>query len=193
MLRTTAQWASLAAALMAMAVVHAQVGPLKTPQPNGPPKVDPKVLTQTIKPDLAIKIQDVKMICPASVNESPFKITLHVRNTGGKLVDAGIKGGKSMSIELLVDGVPTVAGGGGYWAPAAIEALNSPAGWVSTQPGPMIINFTKGANKPDPSRLAEPKSVLVTAFVDAANVVDELNENNNKDQTTFTIPANVCK
>ena len=192
MLRFTAQWTSLAAALMAMSVVHAQVGPLKSPQPNGPPKVDPKVLTQTIKPDLAIKIQDVKMICPASVNESPFKITLNVRNTGGKLVDAGIKGGKSMSIELQVDGVLTVIGGG-FWAPAAVEALNSPSGWVTTQTGPMILNFTTGANKPDPTRLAEPKSVLVTAFVDSANVVDELNENNNKDQTTFTIPANVCK
>ncbi|MBL8310182.1 MAG: hypothetical protein JNL19_07160 [Burkholderiales bacterium] len=183
---------ALFAAVLTSAVAFAQVGPLKPPQPNGPPKVDPKLLTQPIKPDLSVKIQDVKMSCPQTAGESPFKITLQVRNNGGKFADAAVTGGKSMSIEIKVDDEPTVLGGG-FWAKAAVDAINSPAGWVSTQSGPMILNFTKGAGKPDPTRLATPKTVAVTVFVDSNNVVDELNENNNKDQTMFTIPANVCK
>ncbi len=181
--------AVLSAAALSSALIAANANAQMTaPKPTQTATDAAKNLgkAQLTKPDFTVAIDRVSFNCPGPNDDPPFLLMqVTVKNVGGPF-DTN----QSVSYRWSVDGVnrsATAPNTTGTWA----TQLNA-GGLVLSKNSVPVDWFTK-AGKADPTKLAQPKSVLVTFRWDTTNSVDESNEANNVAETTATIPANLCK
>ncbi len=182
--RTTAALATtLGIALIAFPVT----AQLQAPQPNQTATEAGKAarLAKPGKPDFTVAIDRVFFACPGTSDQPSFA-TMQVRIKNNSMpFDLN----KPISWRWTIDGVNRNATGTLAGYPSTV--INN-IGWIHsnlTIPASWFTNI----GKPDPTKLAQPKSVVVSFSFDTTNAIDEANEANNVAETTATIPAMLCK